>query len=225
MSFISVSSSFIITLFLSETKIHTLSRQPVNFVQYVKTSLNFFKSNTQIMLVIFSSMLIAACVIYVDEFWQIYLDKLLIPVIFFGIFSSLSSFVRIPGSLLSFKLKTKLGYRTTFVILFVMVIISLFTMTFVKGPAGIVSILIIFIFEGLVEPLSSGYLHHRVSSSTRATIDSFQSLIQRVLSILIGLGFGWVAVKISFFAGYGFILVFCAIYLILFVVVTKKIKL
>ena len=225
LSLASVSIAFFITLFLSETKIHTINKDKPKFSHYIKASFKFFKNSGQVLLVIVSGMLIAACVIYVDEFWQLYLDRLLIPVIFFGVFSSLTSLVRVPGSLLSYKLKNKLGYKSVFVLLFTAAIIALLAMAFVKGAAGIVSILVICLAEGLTEPLASGYLHKRVPSRMRATIDSFQSLVQRILSIVIGLGFGFAAVRLSFFAGYGLMAALCAAYLVFFTAAGRKAKL
>ena len=217
--------AFVVTLFLSEPKIHTATGAKIKFSRYIKESFLFFQKSRQVLLVIVSATLIAACVVYVDEFWQIYLNDLAIPVIFFGVFGSLTSLVRIPGSLLSFKLKSRFGYKSVFLFLFCAVILSLFAMAFIKGAAGIAAIIVICAAEGLIEPLASGYLHVRISSQMRATMDSFQSLIQRITTIIIGLGFGWVAAKMSLFAAYGSIAVLCTVYLAVFIAAAGKVEL
>lgn len=217
--------AFIVTLFLSEPKIHTATGAKIKFSRYIKESFLFFRKSPQVLLVIISGTLIAACVVYVDEFWQIYLDNLLIPVVFFGAFASMTALARIPGSLLSFKLKSRFGYKKIFIFLFGAVTLSLSVMAFIKGAAGIAAIIVICAVEGLIEPLVSGYLHVRISSQMRATMDSFQSLIQRIATMAIGLGFGWVAAKISLFAAYGLIAALCTVYLVVFIAAAGKVEL
>ncbi len=225
LSVVSAFIAFLLTLFLSEPKMHTIAGTKIKFSSYIKESLLFFKNSRQVLLVVISGTLIAACVIYVDEFWQIYLDNLLIPVIFFGVFASLTALVRIPGSLLSFKLKSRFGYKKIFIFLFGAVILSLFTMAFIKGAAGVAAIIIICAVEGLIEPLVSGYLHVRIPSPMRATMDSFQSFFQRIATIIIGIGFGWAAARISLFAAYGLVAALCGVYLMVFIAVSGKMKL
>jgi uncharacterized membrane protein YccC len=56
-------------------------------------------------------------------------------------------------------------------------------------------------------------------------MDSFQSLIQRIATMAIGLGFGWVAAKISLFAAYGLIAALCTVYLVVFIAAAGKVEL
>jgi hypothetical protein len=46
-------------------------------------------------------MAIGACITYLEEFWQLYLDEIGYSVLFFGVFSALISLARIPGNLLA----------------------------------------------------------------------------------------------------------------------------
>ncbi|QWU17091.1 hypothetical protein SAMN04487895_11344 [Paenibacillus sophorae] len=57
----------------------------------------------------------------------------------------------------------------------------------------------------MVEPLAAGYLHHRIGSSKRATMHSFQSLGQNAALIATGMGFGYFSSKWDVFGGYGFV--------------------
>lgn len=222
MSLISVSAALLCVLFLKETKLHTRKEKQSGFFDYIISAFKFLRHDKNTFIIILSGMIIAACVVYVDEFWQIYLDNLAIPIIFFGIFASLTSVARVPGSIFAFKLKSRMQYRTVFITLFFIIIASLLVMAFIKGIAGIIAIIVICICGGVVEPLSSGYLHKRISSGMRATLDSFQSLIQRIAAIIIGLGFGWITAKSSIFNAYGFISILCFVYLIYFLMATKN---
>ncbi|WJH33939.1 hypothetical protein N6H14_28825 [Paenibacillus sp. CC-CFT747] len=75
---------------------------------------------------------------------------------------------------------------------------------------------------GLMEPIAAGYLHHRIPSPMRATIDSFQSLGQNGWSALAGLGFGYLSIHYEIFGGYGFLALLCAISFIGFVLLYPR---
>jgi len=60
----------------------------------------------------------------------------------------------------------------------------------------------VFLSAGVVEPLVSGYLHHRAESHMRATAESFASLGLRLVSMPLGLVFGAVSARFSIFAGF-----------------------
>ena len=102
--------------------------------------------------------------------------------------------------------------------------ITLILIAVFPGITGIIGLIIIGFIMGFKDPIVSGYLHHRISSDKRATIDSFQSLAENIISILIGLVFGWVSAEISIFNAYGTLGIACCIYFIIFLIAVKKIK-
>jgi hypothetical protein len=82
---------------------------------------------------------------------------------------------------------------------------------------------LIYIVSGILEPIVTGYLHHRIDSTMRATIDSFQSLGLRAVAVIAGLGFGFISSKFDIFGGYGFIALICGTSLICFLTLSKVI--
>lgn len=62
--------------------------------------------------------------------------------------------------------------------------------------------------------LVSGYLHHRIDSSCRATVESFQSLVYRGFTIIVGLAFGFLSTNYSIFHGFRFLEFFSLSYFI-----------
>jgi len=78
------------------------------------------------------------------------------------------------------------------------------------------------LFAGLIEPLASGYLQHRIDSSMRATLGSFQSLGENAAVMLAGLGFGYFSSEFDIFGGFGFISVLCGAFLVYFAMASKK---
>ncbi|MBZ5751630.1 MULTISPECIES: hypothetical protein [Metabacillus] len=91
----------------------------------------------------------------------------------------------------------------------------------IKDYTGLATIFLICLFSGIIEPITTGYLHHRINSSMRATIDSFHSLgLNEVLTIT-GLGFGYFSSKFDIFGGYGFVSFICIVFFVYFLISSK----
>lgn len=84
------------------------------------------------------------------------------------------------------------------------------------GWAGVGMLIFVFLASGVVEPVVTGYLHHNGSSEIRATIESFQSLIERGISFIVGIGFGLISSNISVIAGFSFLGAVIFIFFLLF---------
>jgi hypothetical protein len=125
--------------------------------------------------------------------------------------------------MVAYKLKTRFSYRTLISVVIFIVTAGLLYITFVKSVTSLFVILLICIAAGIIDPLAAGYLHHRIDSSMRATIDSFQSLGLKAVTIVAGLGFGFFSAKFDVFGGYGFIALLCSIYFLCYTVLSKKV--
>ncbi|MBH5319973.1 MFS transporter [Paenibacillus sp. GSMTC-2017] len=221
--------SMIVALVLSFLIVEPNVRSPeeneetIPIRQYLTASLSFFRSHSDVSLVVLVGMVTGASINYIDEFWQIYLERLHIPVYFFGIFSATIFFIRMPGNIFAYKLKYRFSYRFLLAFSLLVFTAGFFYISMVKDYSGLVVIVMICCFAGLIEPLASGYLHHRIDSTMRATMDSFQSLGQNVLKALTGLGFGYYSSKLDIFGGFGFIGMICGLYLVYFLAQSKKI--
>lgn len=191
---------------------------------YVTESLRFFRRNPHVCLVMLSGMVIGASMSYIEEFWQLYASRLGMPVYFFGLLSAGIMLLQLPGNLLAYALVRRFSHRV--IIAAIMVVITLgFTYVSVSRDYwGLAAMLTICLFAGVMEPLASGYLHHRIGSSMRATIDSFQSLGENVLNTFAGLGFGYLAARYDVFGGYGFLAFLCFTFFVWFINVSNTDK-
>ncbi|WP_284037847.1 MFS transporter [Neobacillus sp. 114] len=188
----------------------------VGWREYFVSAIAFFKNKPRLLVVITHAMAISACVKYLDEFWQLYLDEIGFSVIFFGLFSALISLARIPGNLIAAYLKNY--FRTETIILYVLGVTAcgfIFSAMF-PGWLGVAMLIFVFLASGVVEPIVSGYLHHSGSSEIRATIESFQSLIERGITFIVGIGFGLISSNISVIAGFSFLGAVTFIFFLLF---------
>jgi len=92
------------------------------------------------------------------------------------------------------------------------------TLSFV---VGIVGIAIVCFAVALIDPVATGYLHHRADPTARATIESIEVMVQRVFTIGIGLVFGYLSTQYSIFTGFwmlGFVAVFASVIFSVFMV-------
>jgi hypothetical protein len=173
--------------------------------------------------VLLSAMVTGAALNFIDEFWQLYISRLGVPVIYFGLFSSGLSLLRLPGNILAYRIKKKMSYKALVSGVVLIIAAGLFYLYAVRGITSLAVIFLICLVLGIIEPTAAGYLHHRIDSSLRATIDSFQSLGLRLMIIITGLGFGWISSEFDIYGGYRFISLICGAFLVYFLISSKHI--
>src|SRR5690606_3250984 len=174
-------------------------------------------------LVVLSAMITGAAVSFLDEFWQLYLDRLNIPVIYFGLVSAALMFLRIPGNVIAHQLRRRFGYRTLLMGVTFFSAVGFLYLSMTTYISGLVIMMLVCLASGILEPLTAGYLHHRIDSSMRATIDSFQSLGLHLVHIVAGLGFGYYSSKFDIFGGFGFIAFICFAFWVYFMMASKNV--
>jgi MFS family permease len=200
------------------------TEEAIPFKTYVTASLRFFRGNPNVSLVMLSGMVTGASMSYIEEFWQLYASRLGTPVYFFGVLSSVIMLLQLPGNLMAYALLRRISYRKLIVLITAIITIGFLCVSISHNFIGLAAMLIICLFSGVMQPLASGYLHHRIDSNMRATIDSFESLGENVLSTFAGLGFGYFAARYDVFGGYGFIALLCFASYVWFVCVSRTVK-
>lgn len=195
----------------------------IPFKRYVTESLRFFRQNPDVRLVVLSGMVTGTAMVYLYEFWQLYANRLEVPVVFFGALSTAIMLLQLPGSLLAHALAERIGRRTLLIGITAVFVIGFAYAAISRDVAGMAAMLVVCLFSGVMEPVVSGYLHHRTGSATRATIDSFQSLGANLVSMLAGLGFGLFSARYDVFGGYGFIALLCGIFLVWLIAARRSI--
>ncbi|MDF2958556.1 MAG: transporter [Paenibacillus sp.] len=222
--------SALIALFLSLLLIEPAAaadgapaEEAIPLKQYAAVSLRFFRMNPGVSLVVLSGMVTGAAISYIEEFWQLYVSRLGMPVIYFGVLSAAIMLLQLPGNLLAHMLIGRFSYRTLIFIVTAIFAVGFTCAAASKDYIGLAAMLIICLCSGVMEPLATGYLHHRIDSSMRATIDSFQSLGGNLVHTLAGLGFGYFSSRYDVFGGYGFIALLCYAFLVWFIGASRNV--
>ncbi|MCD1259258.1 MFS transporter [Paenibacillus athensensis] len=191
--------------------------------EYVRASLLFFRNRPGVRFVLLAGMLLGASISFIDEFWQLYVGKLGVPVGAFGLVSTCLFLLRMPGSLLAYKLKGRFSSKGLLASAYAAFAVGFACMAWLGGWGGLAAMALVCLFAGIVEPLCAGYLHHRIDSSMRATLDSFQSLGVGAATSLVGLGFGYFSSQVDVSGGYGFLAVVCAAFFLYTAGVPRKV--
>jgi MFS family permease len=211
LSVLSIGVGFLITLSLREPPAQAKPDRSIEggrergsegMVSHTKRALWVFKGHPLVFLSCLTGAAIGACMIYLDEFWQIALEKIEFPVLLFGLVSAALLAIRIPGNLLAYKLKERFGYKRILVSIVMISALAYASLFLIRNPLCLIPMMLLAVLAGIADPLVTGYLHHHAESQVRATVESFSSLGLRVLSAGIGLLFGYVSERVSIFAGF-----------------------
>lgn len=219
-SAVSMFFALIFTILLKEpprkSKQEKSYKNQAAFMDYIRKSISFYKTNPKLVTIITNAMAIAACITYLDEFWQLYLEEIGFSVLFFGVFSACISLARIPGNLLAAYLLTIFRAQTIILCILGITTICYFLIAIFPGDVGLIMIMIIFLASGVIDPVVMGYLHHHGSSEIRATIESFQALIESIITFTVGIGFGIMSTSFSILSGFIFLGVISCLFFLYF---------
>lgn len=203
-SLIGVILSIFFAISLYEPKVH-MKWERDNCFTHMKEAGQFLRKHESILFLTFFSLIVGAILNYLFEYWQIYLTEIGVTVVFFGLVSLLLHVVTSVPAVLVPKMRKRLGYRLSFSLIIIFGSIGLLLASMLHTWFGLIPLAVVYLGFGLVEPLFTGYLHHQIDSDSRATIESFTSLISTPISITIGLGFGWITTRFNIFGGIRFL--------------------
>lgn len=195
----------------------------IPMMEAVRVCFRFFRGNAGVSLVLMSGMITGAAMTYIEEFWQLYAKEQYVPVYLFGVLSGAIMLLQMPGNLLAHHLVRRFNPRMLILTVCVAFAVGFTLIATSHNVIGLAAMLMICLFTGVMEPITSGYLHHRIGSTMRATMDSFRSLGENVVTTAAGLGFGYFATRSDVFGGYGFIAVLCVTFLLWLIPTYRKI--
>ena len=181
-------------------------------LQYSKKAWAVFASQPLVFIYCLTGAVLGACMIYLDEFWQLVLDSVGFPLMFFGAVGALAAVLTLPGNLLAYKIKARFEYRHILTCIICICIVGYAAICLIGNVFSLIAMMLLFLVMGTVDPLIMGYLHHHTESHIRATVESFSSLGLRVISVGVGLLFGYVSTYFSIFAGFMSLSAVCLLY-------------
>jgi len=185
-----------------EHSTETAAGQDLGFPDYIREAFHFFRQGTDVRYIIMAGMVVAATFTHFDEFWQLYADAVAIPVAYFGLISSGGLLVASVASALAYRAQSWLPLQQIMGLSLALVATGALMMSWTASPGGVLLLIPLYGASALTEPLVIGYLHRRAGSFNRATLESVLSAANRLVTIFVGLLFGWVSTAWSIFAGF-----------------------
>ncbi len=177
---------------LTEPTARTSAEPRVTQPRLVSRAWQFLLVHRELWTVMSYGVITGVCLSYLDEFWQLYLDGFMFPLGWFGVVSSVNRLGVSLGSWVAHRFQRR-SLPTLFTLLLGLMAAGFIAMAGLGNSWGVLVMVGIYGAAGIVEPLVAGYCQHRIPSEIRATVESFQSLAFRIVTIPVGLGFGYIA--------------------------------
>jgi len=221
-SLASVVMAVLVSLTLVEPPIRTVEKGPSTDATITKKAYAFLRQHPHLRFVLGYGVITGACLVYVDEFWQLYARDVGLPLVLFGVVLGINCLLTSISGLVAYKLKDKMPYSTLFVVALGLFALGTLLMAVFQNIWGLLFLFLSYGAAGIIEPLVSGYLHHRSPSEFRATAESYQSLAYRLTTIAVGLSFGYLSTRFGIMSGYLLLGILLWLYFGIFVVAGRR---
>jgi len=178
-----------------------------NIWAHMGEALTFLRGQPVLQKIVLLATCLAAVFEYVDEYLQIYMQGVGVPVAFFGLFYACYMGGEAGFRSLAYRLKEIKQPRWLFAGLLGGFALFLLWAAALRSLWGLLPLFLALACVWLSQPLTTGYLHHRTPSSHRATVESFAHLSTSLLAVAVGLAFGQITTRWDIFSGYRFLTV------------------
>lgn len=214
--------ALLVTFSLTEPPIARANSDEADDTSLAGKAFAFLRAHRPIQFVLAYGVLTGACLVYVDEFWQLYAHDVGVPIIFFGVVLAINCLLTSVSGLVAYKLKGRVSYDALFAVILLLFVIGVAMMALLNNLWGMLFLFLAYGSAGVIEPLVSGYLHHRVPSEFRATAESYQSLAGRVITAAVGLVFGFVSTRHGISLGFALLAAMLAGLLLIYYPVARR---
>lgn len=221
MSLISVGIAFLISLSIKEVRVGKQKKEPWDLRDWQQI-FGYILHHRIILMMVIVGIVTGSIINYLDEFWQIYLYAIDLPVWFFGVMIVLTVSSAALGEIIAYWFKEKLGINKTLSHMLVLTVAGFILLSLFPSLVMVLVILIIYFASAVVEPLIYGYLHQEALPEYRATIESVYSLLLKGAVALIGLPFGLISTRYTIFAGFGYLAIIASILLVIYLLFQYK---
>jgi predicted MFS family arabinose efflux permease len=176
-----------------------------NSWQHMQQAFHFLRVRPLLLRAVAYATVIGAMFVYVDEYVQLYLQSVGVPLVLFGVWYAVYMVGEASFRALSWRLK-RYGFKAWgYLALGAAGGLSLAAM--MPTFWGLIPLLGAFACMWMSQPLTTGYLHHQTPSSHRATVESCANLLTSLVSVGVGLTFGAIATHFDIFVGYRYLAV------------------
>jgi len=175
--------SLIVITKLTEPKFHKHAEEETFFSHFKSSIKQVAKTEYLVFIVIFGAVL-GWVLDFIFSYSQIYFKLISIPVVLFGIIFAFESLIEGIGGWSADKIKNTFSYRSIFSSSLLFTLLAVFLMSYLKNYLGVIIFLLVMFINGMFRIIKRGYVHNRVKSYNRATIDSISTFGMWILIII-----------------------------------------
>jgi predicted MFS family arabinose efflux permease len=182
-----------IALTLVETKKQTVVGNLSGLEKILKLIKYSLNDHTEIKWLIIYSSIVGASTLTMVWFIQIFWVTTGVPLGLFGILWASLMFASATISWHAHRIEKKLGKKRSLLALIVFPVVGYFLLSAFPFAWASIFIVLFYVTRGMNEPVMSDYINGLVSSDTRATILSVNSLVGRIIFSIVGPIVGWMS--------------------------------
>ncbi|MBD3355089.1 MFS transporter [Candidatus Woesearchaeota archaeon] len=175
-------SLFVIASF-TEPKFHRPAEEDSIFLHF-KNSIKKIVKNQYIGFIVIFGAILSFSLYYLFVYGQIYLKTIGVPIAFFGIIFAFKYVIEGIGGVSANKIKNKFSYRSIFTFSLLFTIAVIFSLSYLNNYIGVIVFLLSFFIMGMFRIIQRGYIHKRVESHNRATVDSLSSFLIALVAVI-----------------------------------------
>ena len=183
LSMVSAILSLFVIIQFTEPRFHKPAEEENILMHFKESFSRVLKSEYLVFIVIFSAIMLFA-LDYIFSYAQIYFKLINIPFFLFGIIFAFEALTEGLGSWAASRIKDAFSYRKIFSISLLLVLLTVFSMSYFKNYFGLVLFFLAMFINGIFRIIRRGYIHIRVESHHRATIDSISTFGMAIFAII-----------------------------------------
>ncbi|MFX1345861.1 MAG: MFS transporter [Promethearchaeota archaeon] len=176
-------SLFVILSFV-EPKYHKTSIEHSIFLHF-KESIKKVLKNDYIAFIVLFGAILGFALEYLSNNIQLYLTLIKVHIALFGVIFAFGSLIEGIGRISANRIKKIFDYRIILTFTLSAAVVSIIGLSFLNNYYGVILYALIFFISGLFRIIQRGYIHKRVESYNRATVDSVSTFIMTILVILL----------------------------------------
>ena len=174
---------FIVTFTFQEPKFHKSSEQP-SVINHFKESFKTIVSRKQFMVIVLVGAILGFSIDYLFSYGQIYLKNIGLLASMFGIVYAAISLISSFGYILAEKIKNSFKFRKIILFFLVVTGLCIFILSRLNTLWAIGIMIIPFFIRANYRLLQRSYMHKRISSHNRATVDSMATFLIAAIAII-----------------------------------------
>lgn len=213
-------TALLITILLQEPQIHRTTGE-MDYWKHIANTFRFVSRHPFLRHLAAIMAIISATFFLMDEYMQLYFVSVGVPIFFLGYLGGLANTIGAFAGRFSYLLN-RFSRRNVYSLFILISAIGFLLTAYFGSPVGIAFTFLPILATFAIMPLLLSDLHRELSSSQRATGESFVNFLKALMFIPLGFLFGYFSDHVSIFVAYGSVGVVLSFYFLFYFLVSYR---